>query len=247
MRSPLDAFPRMADLITPGEHGAARLDIITVGEEQARIHNMRCAFQPGGSVATIEPGRYARLTRNGNGGVTMTDTRFERRTTWPAYREAHGDTLILGLGLGMLPIALEGKDDVDSVTIVEIDPDVIALVKPVIDKHAPNTIVIEGDAFLPERTGLPTTREGGGFDTIFADIWPTICADDYVEHVALRRAWRRWRRPGSKHVTWVEDTVEQKWRAMDGSLHRRVQPNARTLATDLLRVRRHLASEEDAA
>lgn len=247
MRSPHDAFPRMADLITPGEHGHAVLDVVTVGDEDARFHNMRSMLKPGGAAAMIDPGQYARLTRKGSGGVTMTDTPFERRTTWPAYRAARGDTLILGLGLGMLPLALERKDDVRTVTIVEIDVDVLALVQPLIEQHAPKATIIHGDAFLPERTGLPTTRNGGGFDVIFADIWPTICADDYVEHVALRQAWRRWRRPGSKHVTWVEDEVKRLWRGLDSHSYARrpAGPTARQLAADLLRAKRAAAKKEE--
>jgi hypothetical protein len=202
-------FVPMHDLIEPTESGSVRLDAFSITPEEARTYNLRSYFHARGD--TVRPGRYARLTRNGT--LWMTDTPYERRGNLELHRAAKGDVLILGLGIGMLPTALAQKPDVTSITIVEIDEDVIAAVTPTLTRTAPAARVLHGDAFLPERLDLPRARAGGGFDTILADVWPTICADDRPQHIAMRRAWRAWLRPSGRHVTWQEDRVKREWDA----------------------------------
>lgn len=233
-------FRPMADLVQPGEHGLARLGVVEIDEHTAALENLRHH----GHFRAF-PGRYAAL--HIEDGLMMSDAPSERITTEHVTRLAHGDVLILGLGVAMLPVALASNPQVRSITVVELYHGVIELLRPTLEAHAPGTRVLQGDAFLPETKGLPRAKEGGGFDLIWADIWPNICADHYPEHVALRRAWRPWLRPGGRHLTWVAQRVENAWRRERREVladpWQRVHPtpSARVQAAEILAVRRRLS------
>jgi len=203
-------FVPMAEHVVPATSGDVTLDTFEVTKEEAAFENMRSIMGGAGRLTRIEPGAHARLARGNT--LWMSDTAGERASNYALLMAARGDVLINGLGIGMLPAALARKADVRSVTVVEIDPDVIAALTPTLERVAPATRVIQGDAFLPERTGLARAKDGGGFDAILSDIWPTICSDDYVQHVAVRRAWRAWLRPGGEHRMWHEAYVRREWR-----------------------------------
>ena len=236
-------FVPMAGIIVPAESGSVTLDTFTVDEAAARFENLRAAIN-GRRDMLIDPGEYARLRRNG--GLWMSDTPAERNSNLSFVRAARGDVLVLGLGIAMVPVAICRKEGVTSVTVVEIDADVIAALVPTLARAAPTVRVVEGDAFLPERTGLPTTKRGGGFDVILADIWPTICSGDYPEHIAVRRAWKKWLRPDGRHLTWHEDTVKSEHRRerSDGRWRfGRANPTASEVATGLLKRKRAEGSD----
>jgi spermidine synthase len=60
----------------------------------------------------------------------MADSEPEMRDHYEAVARARGRVLINGLGLGMVLSAILAKPDVEHVTVVEVEPDVIALVGP---------------------------------------------------------------------------------------------------------------------
>jgi spermidine synthase len=95
----------------------------------------------------VPPGGYTRLVID---GVTqMTDTPAEQHFNTEAVDGARGDVLILGLGLGMILTAILPKRAVKSVTVVEISPEVIALVKPRLAaiRGFRKLAVVEADAY----------------------------------------------------------------------------------------------------
>ena len=217
----------MASVVVPAQSGDVVLDTFTLSEEEAHLGNLRALINGHADMA-VNPGEYARLRRNGS--LWMTDTPAERLSNLDFLYAARGDVLVLGLGIAMLPTAMHAKEGVSSITVVEIDPDVIAALAPTLARAAPSVRVVEGDAFLPERSDL----HPHSFDVIVADIWPSISPEDYPEHIAVRRAWRKWLRPGGAHLTWQEQYVkrahheERCW----------MEPSARERATKLLRERR---------
>jgi len=226
-------FVSMADLVIPAKSGDVKLDVCEVSPERAKFENIGFAMKAPALRLSVAPGRYARLVRGGV--VWMSDTPAERVSNLPLYKAATGDVLMLGLGIGMLPMALARKESVTSITVVEVDPRVIDVVAPTLALSGTEVRIVHGDAFLPERTGLPRVKDGGGYDTILADIWPTICADDRVEHIAVKRAWRAWRRQGAHHVTWQEGFVKWGW---DQDRNYYGGTTAMQLATELLMEKR---------
>ena len=61
--------------------------------------------------------------------VWMSTDPNEIITMNPYIQKAHGDILVMGLGLGYYPFMTALKDDVKSITIIEKDPKVIDIFK----------------------------------------------------------------------------------------------------------------------
>lgn len=104
-----------------------------------------------------------------NGETWMSPTLTEKNTMAVPIKKAHRNVLTFGLGIGYFPYNCILKEEVESVTIVEKNPDIIKLFK---EKILPqfNTIkninIIEGDLF-----DYYNDEFLKNFDYIFVDIW----------------------------------------------------------------------------
>lgn len=84
----------------------------------------------------IEPGlhtylyRYTEATLHTHGDLVMKDTRDELETHLDFMLKARGRVLITGLGLGCVARGCLANPRVESVTVIERDPDVLRLVRP---------------------------------------------------------------------------------------------------------------------
>jgi hypothetical protein len=67
---------------------------------------------------------YVRLVKKGE-GVMMSDTPMERNTNYHILDKANGDVLIFGLGIGLIILPLLRKENVKSITVVELYQDLI--------------------------------------------------------------------------------------------------------------------------
>lgn len=89
-----------------------------------------------------------------------------------AIEGVRGDVLVFGLGLGYFPFMVSARAEVRSVTIVELDPDVIRLFKSYLLPQFPHSEKIEivcQDAFVfMEELSTEGARH---FDSAFVDIW----------------------------------------------------------------------------
>jgi spermidine synthase len=104
--------------------------------------------------------------------------------------------LIGGLGIGMVLNAVLLKDEVEHVTVIELEPDVIKLVGPHYEaKFGDRLTIIQADVmqWLPPK--------GTVFDLAYFDIWPDICTDNLKDITALKR---RWVRRAKVRLFWVE-------------------------------------------
>lgn len=110
----------------------------------------------------------------------MSDTRDELRDHMGFCWKARGHVLINGLGLGLAAIMAAQKDEVESVTVVELSDDVRSLVSP----HMPDKVtVVSGNAF----TWKPPS--GVRYGAVWHDIWDGICADNLPEMHKLHRRY----------------------------------------------------------
>lgn len=141
------------------------------------------AIRDGNAFAAIRPGRYKRL-RHAKRGVVMSNTPMEVHTNLDAYRAATGRVLINGLGMGMLLEAVLSKPCVTHVRVIEIDPDVIALVGPHYLKDS-RVEIIEADAYA-YRPSL-----GERFNYVWHDIWDSITEDNLPLMKKLGRRWSK--------------------------------------------------------
>jgi hypothetical protein len=150
------------------------------------------------------PGKYTHLCymENKKWHVMMSDTPAELIDHIDAVRDAAGDVLVTGLGLGIIVDALMLRFGVRSVTVLEKDMDVIGLVAPHIrDLHNGSKRglrILHADAYtwIPDKT----------FDCAFHDIWPSFSPDNLKDMRKLKK-----RLPGQ---LWTRFWGEKQCKAM---------------------------------
>jgi hypothetical protein len=196
----------MASVFADGETcGSAVVRHVTVTKHDAQRSGLIALFSSAGR-GSVHPGTYAQLFV---GGVLwMSDTPDERRDHAWALQQARGDVLIGGLGLGMVALGCALKENVDSVTVLETNQDVIGLVVPKLrsalaeagkDPDKLNVICADAFKWKPQRGQL--------FDCIWMDIWPTLCTDDLREHSTLNRRYAHWKRAGGWSDCWCHSLL----------------------------------------
>ena len=79
------------------------------------------------SLYAINVGKADALLLRSGKTAYLIDTGTE--DSWPALKKAHGRVLTFGLGLGYFTYHAAENPEVESVTVVDISPDVIALFK----------------------------------------------------------------------------------------------------------------------
>ncbi len=179
----------MAIDVPEGTHGAVTIERFTVPANGLDLENLRLHSVGRG----CDPGTYTRLLRDG--AIWMSDTTAERRDHYePAFRilgrrEPAKRVLIGGLGLGMiLRVALltEGMEHVD---VVEIDPDVLALVGP----HYRAMAEARGVSLALHQADMFKIRwePGTRWDVAWFDIWSDIGPNNLEEMGRLRRSYGR--------------------------------------------------------
>lgn len=191
---------RYADLIPnvdipDGSLPDAEIARFTITEEDVMMANLRMAIC-GLAHRAIAPGSYTRLVAGGE--LQMTDTPVEKADHALPVARATGHCLVMGLGLGMVANAMALKPEVTKVTVIEINEDVITLVKPSLHEKVE---VIHADALTWE------PPKGKKWEVIWHDIWPSICLDDCETRSLLARRYsRRWT---VYHGAWAKDEIRR--------------------------------------
>jgi hypothetical protein len=165
--------------IPEGQRGPWTIRKIYVSEEDARGTAMRAALKGRGYAP---PGSYTQLHHERR-GIVMSDTPDEKRDHLSAVLNAKGHVLINGLGIGMVLSAVLKRPAVDRVTVIEIDPDVAALVGPAYTDARVQVIVANAFNYR-----LP---KGIRYGAVWHDIWDHICGDNLAEMTRLKRKYGR--------------------------------------------------------
>lgn len=152
------------------EAGRAKVERFTIDDDTLQLRDY------------VPPGTYRRLRVGG--ALVMSDTPdeyWDHLDLFSAVRHIEGDVLLNGFGLGCAASVLAEIPNVGKITAVEIEPDVIGLMRP----HFPDVEFIEADAmeWRPER--------GRRFGCVWHDIWPSKCSDNLDEMKVLHRAYGR--------------------------------------------------------
>lgn len=122
----------------------------------------------------IEPGEYIAL--HGKNDIIMSNTPMEKRTNLEFCEKAHGDVLIGGLGIGLIILAIQNKEDVDSITVIEKEKDIIDLVKPQLPLN--NKVkIINSDVYEWK------PNDGEKYNCIYMDIWNFVNEDVYYNEM----------------------------------------------------------------
>lgn len=121
-------------------------------------------------------GKYVRLCKNGN--IMATNTPVERISHMPFVRNAHGDVLIAGLGIGYLIDMLKDRqfNNIKTITVIELYKEVIDLVIDSLPIDI-DIVIINHDI----KTFKPTQH----YDTIYFDIWQNYNEEIYRSEMQL--------------------------------------------------------------
>ena len=139
----------------------------------------------------------------------MTLTPVDLDTCEDAIKEAHGKVVTFGLGLGYYAYMAAMKEEVESVTVVELSPDVIRLFEGHILPQMPcrdKIKIVNMDAFKYAEEVMPSE----GFDLAFVDTWrdasdgaPMYRRMKTLEHLS----------PNTKFMYWIENFLISRVRA----------------------------------
>lgn len=169
-------YKNMTELLTPTKIGDFEIEHFEVSDKDVRA-----------IIDGVLPGKYVKLTHKRQ--VVMSNTYMEERTNRDFCYKAHGDVLIGGLGIGMIIMAIQDKPQVNSITIIEKNPEVIDMIVPQLDFNG-KVNVINADVFAwkPSR--------GQKFDCVYMDIWNYINEDVYKEEMLpLKRKYAHYLKP----------------------------------------------------
>jgi hypothetical protein len=135
------------------------------------------------------------------GQVWMSITPHEIMTMAEPIKEAKGDVLAFGLGLGYFPYMCSLKDEVKTITIVERDRNIIYLFEKFILPQfaAKDKIrIVKADAFDFAEHHLE------GFDFVFTDLWHSE-EDGLLSYMRMKKQARRY--PQTVFAYWIEESM----------------------------------------
>lgn len=176
-------YDAMVVTVPEGKSGDVEVRQFEVSKDAGRL-----SFINGRGRGT-PAGTYTALFRRDY--LWMSDTPDERADHLPFLRNCRGRNaervLVNGLGLGAVVAGLLAIESVRHVDVVEIDPDVIALVGPhyaTMAQAAGKTVTVhQGDAYA---ISWPT---GTRWDCAWHDVWPDLCTDNLKQMATLHRRY----------------------------------------------------------
>ena len=193
-------FAEMNRILPPARHGSVEIEHIEFGQELSKVSAISAVIE-NNPEEYCPPGVVTVLRINGQ--TYMSDSEMEKTTNERFINAARGRVLIAGLGIGLVLTALLRKvlaGEVESVTVLESNPDVIELVAPVFAAF-PKLKIIRADVFEWE------PEAGEMFDTIYFDIWPDRSPDNLPAMRALHNRYRRFRAPGAWVDSWYREEI----------------------------------------
>ena len=138
-----------------------------------------------------------------NGTEWMTITPNEIATMQPALEKVEGKVITFGLGLGYFTYMASEKEQVDKVTVVERNEEVIRMFKEYILPQFPHKDKIEiiaMDAFVYAKEYMAA----GLYDYAFVDLWHDV--SDGVE-LYLRMKKLEVYSPKTRYLYWIEESL----------------------------------------
>lgn len=183
--------------VPEGKVGRAEIEHFGVSEEAAAWANLHMALH-GQGRRSIPPGGYTGL--HVDGVMVMSDTPAEVRDHLGFIDHVHGQVLINGLGIGLCLQAALRKTEVEHITVVEKESDVLALV-------AGHYLALFGGArltFVQADAFTWQPPKDKVYDVVWNDIWPFVQGDFWPQYKQLHRKYaRRAKWQGSWCRDWV--------------------------------------------
>lgn len=157
-----------------------------------------------------EPFSYLALCEGNNIWMSLNPNEIE--TMEPFIKEAKGNVLVLGLGMGYVPFMMANKSEVKHITIVEKDQNIIELFNKLLFPSFLNKnkiTIIHDDA-------INYYKNNKGFDYAFADLWhsPEDGLDLFIKLKAIDTGINCWLETSliallrRCMITLIEETLE---------------------------------------
>lgn len=138
------------------------------------------------------------------GRIWMTITPNEIETMREAIDHAYGHVLTFGLGLGYYAYMVAEKENVESVTVVDSNGDVIELFKnyilPQFKQHQ-KIKIIKGDAFEVAAKEIAP----GKYDYVFTDLWHDV-SDGMDLYLKMKEFEKQ--SPSTTFSYWIEKSIQ---------------------------------------
>lgn len=138
-----------------------------------------------------------------NNRIWMTITPNEIETMKEAVDKAFGDVLTFGLGLGYYAYMVSEKSQVERITIVENNEDVIQLFSRYIlpqFKNSHKITIIKADAFEYAQEHMSK----GKFDFVFTDLWHDV--SDGIDMYLKMKGYEK-QCPSTVFLYWIEQSI----------------------------------------
>ena len=150
---------------------------------------------------------FPAVLENGNEWMTLTPVDLD--TCEDAIERARGRVVTFGLGLGYYAYMASEKEEVESVTVVELSPEVIKLFEENIlpqMEHREKIRIVCADAFEYAENVMPKEK----FDVAFVDTWRDASdgAPMYRKMKALEHLSK-----GTEFLYWIENFLISRIRA----------------------------------
>lgn len=190
---------KIHEMVPEGHQDEASICHIEVDAMASIFTAFRAVKSP---LEYVACGKYTQLRVHGT--LMMSDTTMERETNKEFTQKAHGLILVAGLGIGLILFPLLDREDIEHITIVEKSQGVIDLVGPALKaKFGDRLEIVCEDIFKWK------PAKGQMFDTIYFDIWPSICVDNLKDITRLHRKFRRYlnKTPRAWMDSWVRSEL----------------------------------------
>lgn len=198
-------YPRMVEYLPEATVGIAQVQHFSVSKADADWTRVHAAIR--GADEYVPAGRYAKLLVGQ--ALWMSDTPMEWRSNGWAIRQARGQVLIGGLGLGMILCAmLEKPHPPMHITVVEKVPDVLRLVgPPLLKRFGPERLtLVEGDIYRWK------PLKGTRYDLIYFDIWQDVCTDNLEGMSRLHQRFKAYKALGGQMGSWKQEELRDRRR-----------------------------------
>lgn len=187
--------------------GDSKLDYLTYAPYQGFVRDDFNYYDDGKVLPLIgffpTPYRYPAVLTGDVEWMTLLPNEINSQKKY--IKKAKGKVLTYGLGLGYYVFSVALKDEVLSVTVVDLNENVINLfqkhILPKFSEKVKNKIkIINADAFK-----FADALSDGDYDYIYADIWHD-CGDGkdlYLKFKSLES-----RCPSAEYGYWIEDSIK---------------------------------------
>ena len=149
-----------------------------------------------------EPFSFPSVLQDGREWMSIKPSEIE--SSQAAVDGAFGRVVTFGLGLGYFAFMASEKPEVESVTVMELDPAVIALFNEHLlpqFPHRDKITVVQADAFDFLEHGMASVRP----DFVFMDIWHDI-SDGAPLYVRARQFESRF--PRTRFTYWIDRSIK---------------------------------------